>query len=46
MFVSKVNGDFKRFLKQEGIEHKITIPKTLQQNAFTECHNRTLQDMS
>ena len=34
--------EFEHYLREEGIKHKYTIPKTLQQNGVSERMNRTL----
>lgn len=37
-----VNDKFERFLKEEGIQHQLTIPYTPQQNGLAERCNRTV----
>lgn len=38
--------EFKDYLKAEGIQHKLTIPKTPEQNGVAERLNRTLVEMA
>ena len=33
------SSQFENYLKAEGIRHKLTVPKTHQQNGVTECLN-------
>ena len=39
------SSQFENYLKAEGIRHKLTVPKTPQQNGVAEQLNRTLVEM-
>ena len=36
------SAEFEEYLKAEGVQHEVTIPKTPEQNGVAECINRTL----
>ena len=36
------SAEFEEYLKAEGVQHELTIPKTPKQNGVDECMNRTL----
>jgi hypothetical protein len=39
-----VNNDLKRILQEAGVEHKLTVPHSPQQNGRAECFNRTIME--
>lgn len=41
-----VNNDFDKYLADEGIQRRLTIPRTPEQNGVAERQNRTLLDMA
>lgn len=41
-----VNGEFSKFLSENGITHQLTVPNTPQQNGICERANRTIVEMA